>query len=106
MVTDEQLLDFVGGTQSDLEFVGKCLVQAIMLVNAYCVRTPLIPQDILDNAYLQVGSELFHRRNAPSRHRSVFIVRRHLTRACSKRPYDECLPTPKQMGGKGRCLTF
>ena len=66
MVTDEQLLDFVGGTQSDLEFVGKCLVQAIMLVNAYCVRTPDIPQDILDNAYLQVGSELFHRRQAPS----------------------------------------
>jgi hypothetical protein len=66
MVTDEQLLDYVGGTQSDLEFVGKCLVQAIMLVNAYCIRTPLIPQEILDNAYLQVGSELFHRRNAPS----------------------------------------
>jgi hypothetical protein len=66
MVNDEQLLDYVGGNQSDLEYVGKCLVQAIMLVNAYCIRTPLIPQEILDNAYLQVGSELFHRRNAPS----------------------------------------
>ena len=66
MTTDEQLLDYVGGNLSDLEYVGKCLVQAIMLVNAYCIRTPLIPQEILDNAYLQVGSELFHRRNAPS----------------------------------------
>jgi len=65
MVTDEDLLAYVGGTQKDLEYVGKCLVQAIMLVNAYCIRTPLIPQEILDNAYLQVGSELF-RRNAPS----------------------------------------
>ena len=66
MTTDQDLLDYVGGNQSDLEFVGKCLVQAIMLVNAYCIRTPLIPQEVLDNAYLQVGSELFHRRNAPS----------------------------------------
>ena len=66
MTTPEQLLDFVGGTQSDLDFCGKCLAQAIMLVNAYCVRTPEIPEEILDNAYLQVGSELFHRRNAPS----------------------------------------
>ena len=66
MTTPDDLLDYVGGNQSDLEYVGKCLVQAIMLVNAYCIRTPLIPQEILDNAYLQVGSELFHRRNAPS----------------------------------------
>ena len=66
MTTPEQLLDFVGGNQSDLEFAGKCVAQAIMLVNAYCVRTPEIPEEILDNAYLQVGSELFHRRNAPS----------------------------------------
>ena len=66
MTTKEQLLDYVGGTQSDLDFVEQCLAQAIMLVNAYCVRTPEIPEEILDNAYLQVGSELFHRRNAPS----------------------------------------
>jgi uncharacterized protein YuzB (UPF0349 family) len=66
MTTPEQLLDFVGGNQSDLEFCGKCLAQAQMLVNAYCIRTPEIPEEILDNAYLQVGSELFHRRNAPS----------------------------------------
>jgi uncharacterized protein YuzB (UPF0349 family) len=65
MTTDQDLLDYVGGTQSDLEFVGKCLVQAIMLVNAYCIRTE-VPEEVLDNAYLQVGSELFHRRNAPS----------------------------------------
>jgi hypothetical protein len=66
MVTDEQLLAYVGGTQGDLEYVGKCLVQAIMMVNAYVIRTPLIPQEILDACYIQVGSELFHRRNAPS----------------------------------------
>ena len=65
MTTKEQLLDFVGGTQSDLDFVEQCLAQAIMLVNAYCIRTE-VPEEILDNAYLQVGSELFHRRNAPS----------------------------------------
>ena len=66
MTTPEQLLDYVGGTQSDLDFVERCLAQAIMLVNAYCIRTPEVPEEILDNAYLQVGSELFHRRNAPS----------------------------------------
>jgi hypothetical protein len=65
MTTPEQLLDFVGGNQSDLDFVERCLAQAMMLVNAYCIRTE-IPEEILDNAYLQVGSELFHRRNAPS----------------------------------------
>ncbi len=66
MVTSEDLLAYVGGTQGDLQWTDKCIVQAIMLVNAYCIRTPDIPQEILDNAYLQVGSELFHRKNAPS----------------------------------------
>ena len=66
MTTPDDLLNFVGGNQSDRDFVSKCLAQAIMLVNAYCIRTPEVPEDILDNAYLQVGSELFHRRNAPS----------------------------------------
>ena len=66
MTTPDDLLDYVGGNQSDRDFVSKCLAQAIMLVNAYCIRTPEVPEEILDNAYLQVGSELFHRRNAPS----------------------------------------
>ena len=66
MTTPDDLLNFVGGNQSDRDFVSKCLAQAIMLVNAYCIRTPEVPEEILDNAYLQVGSELFHRRNAPS----------------------------------------
>jgi len=66
MTTPDDLLNFVGGNQSDRDFVEKCLAQAQMLVNAYCIRTPEVPEEILDNAYLQVGSELFHRRNAPS----------------------------------------
>ena len=66
MTTPDDLLNYVGGNQSDRDFAEKCLAQAIMLVNAYCIRTPEVPEEILDNAYLQVGSELFHRRNAPS----------------------------------------
>ena len=66
MTTTDDLLDYVGAQESDRDYLSKCLAQAIMLVNAYCVRTPEIPEDVLDGAYLQVGSELFHRKNAPS----------------------------------------
>ena len=65
MVTTDDLLDFVGGQESDRDFAEKCLAQAMMLTNAYCLRAE-VPEEILDNSYLQVGSELFHRRNAPS----------------------------------------
>ena len=66
MTTPDNLLDYVGGQESDRDYIEKCLAQAMMLVNAYCIRTPEIPEEILDNAYLQVGSELFNRKNAPS----------------------------------------
>jgi hypothetical protein len=66
MTTIDDLLDYTGAQESDRDYLEKCLAQAMMLVNAYCVRTPDIPEEILDGAYLQVASELFHRRSAPS----------------------------------------
>lgn len=65
MVTSEDLRVYVGGSASDIDYIEDCLTQAKSLVDAY-VATTEVPEDILDNAYLQTGSELFNRRNAPS----------------------------------------
>ena len=65
MVTVEDLREFVGASVSDTDFVQICLNTAVSLVESY-VGASDVPTDVLDNCYLQVGSELFHRRNAPS----------------------------------------
>lgn len=65
MVTPEDLRAYVGGSASDLEFITECLVQATELVDAYVAST-VVPESIMDNAYLQTGSEIFNRRNAPA----------------------------------------
>ena len=66
MTTTDDLMDYCGAQESDRDYLEKCLAQAMMLVNAYCIRTPEIPEEVLDGAYLQVGSELFHRKSAPN----------------------------------------
>lgn len=64
-VTVEALRGYVGASVSDDSFLETCLDQAVELVDTY-VGTTEVPQVILDNAYTQVGSELYHRRSAPS----------------------------------------
>ncbi len=65
MTTPEDLRQYVGGSQSDIEFLTDCHTQATALVEAY-VGVAEVPEEILDNAILQTGSELFHRRSAPA----------------------------------------
>lgn len=65
MVTVDDLKDYVGASVSDTDFLTKCLGTAQNLVDAY-VGSNLIPDEVLDNAYLQVGSEIYNRRSAPS----------------------------------------
>ena len=65
MVTAEELRVYVGGSASDIDYLQDCVDQAQALVDAY-VATTTVPEEILDNAVLQTGSELFNRRNAPS----------------------------------------
>lgn len=62
-MTAEALRDYVGTT--DDPFVDQCWDEALALVTAY-VGSAVVPQVILDRATLEVGSELFHRRNAPN----------------------------------------
>jgi hypothetical protein len=65
MVEPEDLRAYVGGSQTDIEFITGCVIEAMLLVNQYVSNTT-VPEEILDNAVLVTGSELFNRRNAPS----------------------------------------
>ena len=65
MIQPEDLRAFVGGSQSDMEFITDCTIEAMLLVNAYC-GSASVPDEVLDNCVLTTGSELFNRRNAPS----------------------------------------
>ena len=55
---------YVGAASSDDAYVEECWDTAQDLVASY-VRSAKIPTHVLKRAYLEVGSELFHRRNAP-----------------------------------------
>ena len=65
MITVDVLKDYVGASVSDTAYLTICLNAAVDLVEEF-VGTSEVPESILDNAYLQVASELFNRRNAPS----------------------------------------
>lgn len=63
------LQSYVGADLSDATFVEECWDQASALVTAYIgAITPVvaIPAIIVDRSTLEVGSELYHRRNAPN----------------------------------------
>jgi len=64
MTTDE-LMKFLGASESDRAFVEECLNQATTLITTY-IGSAVVPEDIMNNATQQVASEMFHRRNAPS----------------------------------------
>ena len=65
MIEVDDLRVFVGASTSDTDFLTICLNSAVDLVEAY-VGDNDVPSNVLDDAYLQVGSELYHRRNAPN----------------------------------------
>lgn len=67
MVTVDDLKDFVGASTSDEAFLTTCLATAFDLVDAYTASASAsVPASVLDSAYLQVASEIYHRRSAPS----------------------------------------
>jgi hypothetical protein len=55
---------YVGAPDSDNDFVEECWDTAKDLIASY-VQSAKIPANVLKRSYLEVGSELFHRRNAP-----------------------------------------
>lgn len=64
-MTADDLSQYVGANADDTVFVASCWDRADALVAQY-VGTVEVPQAILDGATLDVGSELYHRRNSPS----------------------------------------
>ncbi|GAA2082203.1 hypothetical protein GCM10009840_17880 [Pseudolysinimonas kribbensis] len=64
-MTAEDLSQYVGANADDAAFVASCWARADALVTAY-VGSAEVPSAILDGATLDVGAELYHRRNAPS----------------------------------------
>lgn len=59
------LQEYVGAPDSDAAFVEQCWDEATSLVNQF-VGNETIPLAVLDRAFLEVGSELYHRRQAPN----------------------------------------
>lgn len=64
-VTAADLLTYVNGSASDTTFAEGCLAEAVELVSLY-VGDAVVPESIRDRAVKEVGSELFHRRQAPN----------------------------------------
>lgn len=64
-MTAEDLSQYVGANADDSAFVASCWARADALVTQY-IGSAVVPSAILDGAKLDVGSELYHRRNAPS----------------------------------------
>ena len=60
----EDLKAYVGASSNDDEFVQDCWNTAKDLIASY-VQSATVPANVLKRCYLEVGSELFHRRSAP-----------------------------------------
>lgn len=68
-MTATDLQNYVGAPDSDSVYVETCWEEALELVTVYVgTQTPVvaIPDNVLDRAILEVGSELYHRRQAPN----------------------------------------
>lgn len=64
-MTWEDLKSYVGASDSDDTFVQSCWDQSGYLVNNFADADD-VPADLMDRAYLECGSELYHRRSAPN----------------------------------------
>lgn len=62
----EALKAYVGAHgNADDDFIDACWHEAVALVAAY-VGSATVPTEVLNRAYLECGSELYHRRSAPN----------------------------------------
>lgn len=74
MISVDDLRAYVGASPSDDAFTGACLATAKSLIAGHLgvkvidgiVAESVVPEPVLDRATLEVGSELFHRRQAPN----------------------------------------
>lgn len=61
----EDLKDYVGASGADDDYIESCWDNATELVDQF-IGDSSVPDDVYDRACLEVGSELFHRRQAPN----------------------------------------
>ena len=64
-MTWEDLKSYVGATDSDDAYVESCWDESVHLVNNFA-DADAVPEKLMDRAYLECGSELYHRRSAPN----------------------------------------
>lgn len=64
-VAASDLTAYVGASTNDAAFVTVCLAQAQAAVDRL-IGEVTVPEDVVDRCYLEAGSELFHRRQAPN----------------------------------------
>lgn len=63
----DDLGEYVKASDEDSAFVKECWDSAVALVtNRIGPNTALVPTSIRDSAYLAVGAEFFHKRQAPN----------------------------------------
>ena len=65
MTRTEALAEYVGANDDQADFIRACVETAQELVSQF-VGGSNVPEVVLDRAVLEVGSEMFHRRNAPN----------------------------------------
>jgi hypothetical protein len=63
--TWEELRDYVGASGVDNDYVEHCWDESVILVDQY-VGDATVDPEALNRAYLECGSELYHRRSAPN----------------------------------------
>lgn len=63
-MSSELLKEFVRASDIDDAFIAQCWDEAVALVSVY-VGSHDVPTPVLTRAYIECGSELFHRRSAP-----------------------------------------
>lgn len=59
------LTEYVGASSSDADYVEQVWNEASALVDNL-IGTRTVPAAVVDRCYLEAGSELFHRRQAPN----------------------------------------
>lgn len=60
----ETLRNYIGAMPQDDVFIEECLTTAQLLINEY-IGKGIVPEAVRERCYLEVGSELYHRRQAP-----------------------------------------